>query len=161
MCHYLEHVTDQRAEMRAAHTALSTGGLLLIEVPDPESVFMRLLGRHWMPWYQPQHLHLVPTVQLAEMLRECGFEPVEWHTGSAHSPNDFLLASVVWLRRFSPNLDVPWRDPPSILARLRHGLIWAFGVPLVIAGALADKLLAPLAKRAHHVSQYRVIARRV
>ena len=161
MCHYLEHVTDQRAEMRAAHTALSTGGLLLIEVPDPESVFMRLLGRHWMPWYQPQHLHLVPTVQLAEMLRECGFEPVEWHTGSAHSPNDFLLASVVWLRRFSPNLDVPWRDPPSILARLRHGLIWTFGVPLVIAGALADKLLAPLAKRAHHVSQYRVIARRV
>ena len=46
MCHYLEHVTDQRAEMRAAHTALATGGLLLIEVPDPESVFMRVLGRH-------------------------------------------------------------------------------------------------------------------
>ena len=160
MCHYLEHVTDQRAELQAAHKALIPGGLLLIEVPDPESVFMRILGRNWMPWYQPQHLHLVPAVQLAEMLRESGFEPVEWHTGSAHSPNDLLLASVVWLRRLTPQLDVPWRPQPSLLARLRHGLVWSVGVPIVILCALADKVLAPLARRAHHVSQYRVIARR-
>ena len=161
MCHYMEHVTDQRAELKAAHHVLTSGGLLLIEVPDPESVFRRVLGRYWMPWYQPQHLHLVPTVQMAALLRAGGFEPIEWHTGSAHSPNDFFLASVVWLRKFTPHLDVPWRARASILARLRHGLVWTLGVPLVGLCMLADKILATAAKRAHHVSQYRVIARRV
>ena len=161
MCHYLEHVTDQRAELEAAHRALAPGGLLLIEVPDPESIFRRLLGRYWMPWYQPQHLYLVPTVQLAAMLREKGFEPIEWHTGSAHSPNDFLLASVVWLRQFAPHLDVPWLARSSVLERLRHGLVWVAGIPLVLGCLVIDKLLASVARRAHHVSQYRVIARRV
>ena len=140
---------------------MAPGGLLLIEVPDPESIFRRLLGRYWMPWYQPQHLYLVPTVQLAAMLREKGFEPIEWHTGSAHSPNDFLLASVVWLRQFAPHLDVPWLARSSVLERLRHGLVWVAGIPLVLGCLVIDKLLASVARRAHHVSQYRVIARRV
>ena len=161
MCHYLEHVTDQRAELQAAHEVLMPGGLLLIEVPDPESIFARVLGRWWFPWFQPQHLHMVPAVQMAAMLREKGFEPIEWHTGSAHSPNNFFLASVCWVRQFAPNLYAPWRARPGMLRRLRHGLIWSIGAPLVVACALIDKVLEPAARRAHHVSQYRVIARRV
>ena len=56
MFHYLEHTLDPHRELAAAHKALAPGGHLLIEVPDPESWSGRLLGRLWLPWFQPQHL---------------------------------------------------------------------------------------------------------
>jgi 2-polyprenyl-3-methyl-5-hydroxy-6-metoxy-1,4-benzoquinol methylase len=37
MHHYLEHTTDPEAEIAAARRALSPGGILVIEVPDPIS----------------------------------------------------------------------------------------------------------------------------
>ena len=66
-----------------------------------------------MPWYQPQHLHLVPTVQLAEMLRECGFEPVEWHTGSAHS----LGTTFYWPRWYGFAGSAPTSTCPGEIRR--------------------------------------------
>jgi predicted SAM-dependent methyltransferase len=54
---------DPRAELEAAHRVLQPGGHLLIEVPDPESRFARLMGRYWVPWLQPQHQQFVPVAQ--------------------------------------------------------------------------------------------------
>src|SRR5262249_55622700 len=45
MTHYLEHVIDQRADLRAAHEVLRPDGLVFIEIPDPECPWSRWLGR--------------------------------------------------------------------------------------------------------------------
>ncbi len=160
MCHYLEHTLDLRAELSAANTVLEPGGVLLIEVPDPDSVFARLLGRWWMPWFQPQHIQFATTINMANLLREAGFEPIEWHTGRANTANDFVLSFTNMVRRFAPSLDAPWRARSSWVGRVRNGLIWIPGGVIVLAGALLDHALAPLASRLHHSSQYRVVARK-
>jgi len=161
MCHYLEHTLDIPAELGAAHRVLTERGLLLIEVPDPQSVFARILGRWWMPWFQPQHIQFVTTVGMAKLLRDAGFEPLVWETGKAHTANDFVLSFSGMVRRFAPKLHVPWRPEPNILRRVLHGLIWLPGVLFVGLGAVLDMAMKPIGSRLHHSSQYRVIARKV
>ena len=161
MCHYLEHTLDLRAELEAAQTVLKERGLLLIEVPDPESIFARLLGRWWMPWFQPQHIQFATTITMASLLRDAGFEPIEWHTGKANTANDLVLSFTSMVKRWAPSLDVPWRPKPSLLKRAVHAFIWIPGGVFVAVGALLDHGLAPLARRSHHASQYRVLARKV
>jgi len=160
MCHYLEHTVDLRTELTAAHLVLEPGGHLLIEVPDPESLFARILGRWWMPWFQPQHLNFASTVHMAQLLRDAGFEPVEWHTGRAHQPNDCTLSFYNIVRTWAPKLDVPWRPPATRLQRIQHTLVWIPGLLFVGLGGLIDRLLNPIGKRLHHTSQYRVVARK-
>ena len=160
MCHYLEHTVDIRAELEAAATVLKSGGHLLIEVPDPDSFIRGILGRWWMPWFQPQHLNFASTVHMASLLRDSGFEPVRWHTGQAHQPNDFTLSFYNMVRVCAPKLDVPWRPPASKLQRFLHPLVWIPGMAFVGLGGVIDRLFNPIGKRLHHTSQYRVIARR-
>ena len=160
MCHYLEHTVNPRAEIAAAHTVLEAEGLLLIEVPDPESPFIALLGRWWMPWFQPQHLHFVRTGQLAKLLEEAGFDALEWHTGKANTGNDFALSFYGLVSRLAPSLYVPWRPRPGFLRRLSHVLIWIPGTLLVGVGVVFDKLSAPIVRRLAHSGQYRVLARK-
>jgi len=91
MSHYLEHTLDPRLEIEAAHTALAPAGHLLIEVPDPEFVLGRVLRRYWLPWFQPQHLHLLSVANLERLLRERGFTPV--HLASRVQPTSASTSS--------------------------------------------------------------------
>ncbi|MFI2199594.1 class I SAM-dependent methyltransferase [Streptomyces sp. NPDC020192] len=72
MFHHLEHAPDPRAELHAALAALRPGGLLILELPNPQSVFAMLLGRRWPPYRQPRHLHLLPLANLCEELESQG-----------------------------------------------------------------------------------------
>ncbi len=89
MHHYLEHTRDPRAELAAARTALAPGGLLLIEVPDPERSWSRRVGPYWGPWLQPQHQHFVPIDNLCAELERQGFGVVSRERGAAHQPIDY------------------------------------------------------------------------
>jgi ubiquinone/menaquinone biosynthesis C-methylase UbiE len=160
MCHYLEHTLDIPTELKSAHKVLADDGLLLIEVPDPQSVFARVLGRWWMPWFQPQHIQFVTTVGMAKLLRNSGFEPIKWHTGKAHTANDFILSFSGMVRRFAPRLDVPWRPQPTMLRRISNAVIWIPGALFIALGGALDQLLKPMGSRLHHTSQYRVLARK-
>jgi SAM-dependent methyltransferase len=160
MSHYLEHTVAPRAELDAAHRVLVPSGLLVIELPDPDSPWARWLGPYWMPWFQPQHLHLLSTVNLAHLLRTHGFEPLHWETGRAHQSTDLFLAAVVFIRRWAPPLSVPWRPRPSWLARMRNALVWGPGLGLVLLAVIGDRVLTPFGRRLHHSSAFRVVARR-
>lgn len=162
MFHYLEHSTDPDRELRAAHEAVRPGGHLLIEVPDPESRYGRLLGRWWLPWLQPQHLHFVPVANLRDRLTGLGFTVVAEEHAEAHDPVDLLAAVWLALDHTAPREDAPWLPTPPGAPRkaLRAALLIA-GVPALIAGTLLDRFaVRPLARRLRVSNAYRIVARR-
>ena len=160
MSHYLEHTLDQRAELAAAHTALAPGGHLMIEVPDPEFVLGRVLGRFWLPWFQPQHQHMISVGNLERLLREAGFEPLAWHRGQAHQTVDFFFAAWLLLGWLGPPAHAPWHLRGAATTA-RRVLVWTLGAPLLVAGTVLDHLVAPGFRRAKTSNTYRVLAQRV
>jgi SAM-dependent methyltransferase len=160
MSHYLEHTLEPRKELAAAHVALAPGGHLMIEVPDPDFIFGKLLGRYWLPWFQPQHQHLISVGNLERLLREHGFEPVTWHRGAAHQKVDFFFATWLLMDRIAPPPRLPWRWRGPIAGAWRV-VAWTAGAPLIFGGILLDNLIGPFFQRAKVSNTYRVIARRV
>ncbi|MFJ1704983.1 class I SAM-dependent methyltransferase [Kitasatospora sp. NPDC088346] len=162
MFHYLEHSTDPAHELAAAHRTLRPGGLLLIEVPDPECSYARLLGRWWLPWLQPQHLNLVPVANLRRRLGELGFTVLLEQHGEAHDPVDLLAACWLLLDALAPREDAPWHPgpPPGRLRRVLRGAVFLAGAPVLLLAALLDRAVARSARRTGLANAYRVIARR-
>ncbi|MEU6199152.1 class I SAM-dependent methyltransferase [Streptomyces sp. NPDC047061] len=162
MFHYLEHSTDPDRELRAAHEAVRPGGHLLIEVPDPESRYARLLGRWWLPWLQPQHLHFIPVANLRTRLTDLGFTVVAEQHAEAHDPVDLLAAVWLALDHTAPREDAPWLPtPPGGLQKTLRAALLIAGIPALIAGTLLDRFaVRPLSHRLRVSNAYRIVARR-
>ncbi|WP_234542893.1 class I SAM-dependent methyltransferase [Streptomyces shenzhenensis] len=162
MFHYLEHSTDPDRELRAAHETVRPGGHLLIEVPDPESRYARLLGRWWLPWLQPQHLHFIPVANLRERLTGLGFTVVAEEHAEAHDPVDLLAAVWLALDHTAPHEDAPWLPhPPGALQKALRAALLLAGIPALIAGTLLDRFaVRPLSQRLRLANAYRIVARR-
>ena len=161
LSHCLEHVPDPSAELEAAARVINPGGLLFIEVPDPTCKFGKWLGSNWLPWFQPQHLHLYPSNTLAELCARQGLEVLEIEREQAHQPTDLHYAVLVLLSRISPPPDAPWRKPSSGSHQLGHALLWLAGLPLLGVALVLDKLvLANFASREGWSNTYRLIARK-
>lgn len=162
MHHYLEHTRDPLGEVAAVARVLPPGGYLLIELPDPQWPLRRLLGRYWMPWFQPQHQHLMPVSNLLLALAERGLRPVAVERGPAHQANDFAIASVLALWRVAPYRTLPWSQRKATRAtRAWWTLAWAAGIPVVAVGVLLDQTFCrALARAWDRGNAYRVLARR-
>ncbi|MEV1084649.1 class I SAM-dependent methyltransferase [Streptomyces sp. NPDC050211] len=162
MFHYLEHSTEPDRELRAAYEALAPGGHLLIEVPDPDSRYARLLGRWWLPWLQPQHLHFVPVGNLRQRLTDLGFTVVAEQHAEPHDPVDLLAGTWLALDAVAPRDDLPWlRQPPSALSRTLRGALLIAGIPALVAGTLLDRFaIRPVSHRLGVSNAYRLVARR-
>ena len=162
MHHYLEHTRDPFAELDAARTVLRPGGHLLIEVPDPESGLARLLGRYWLPWFQPQHQHLVPIGNLAAALADRGFAVVATEHDPATTPL-FSAAALLWANGTAPDPDAPWRpvtDRPGWARRL--GVFTALAPALLVTAAIDGAVAlvtAPFPRAGSNA--YRLLARRL
>jgi SAM-dependent methyltransferase len=159
MSHYLEHTLDPRKELEAAHVALAPRGHLMIEVPDPDFGLGRVLGRWWLPWFQPQHQHFLSTTNLDKLLREHGFTPLAWHTAKAHPRVDFAFATWLVLNRIAPPADVPWRAAGAA-GRAWRGVVFTIGTPLLALSYLADHAAGAIIERGKRGNTYRVLARR-
>ena len=160
MCHYLEHTVDPKLEIAAAAMVLRSEGVLLIEVPDPQGPLARWLGRWWMPWFQPQHLHFLSAEALEQVLDAHGFSVEQWEFGAAHTANEFSLSFYGMVCFWAPKLHVPWRPKPSWIQRVWHLLVWMPGPAFVAVGALLDGRAAWWMRRQEHVGQFRVLARK-
>ncbi|MDQ0748556.1 SAM-dependent methyltransferase [Streptomyces africanus] len=161
MFHYLEHTLDPRAELEAARGVLKPGGHLVIEVPDPQSSLSQLLGRHWIPWMQPQHVHLMPFANLRQALLERGFTTVVEQRVTGRPGGDFCGAVVERFRSWTPSPRHPWsRTPPTRTRALAHAVIWTSSVPLIVAAAAADLAIAPFLGALRGGQAYRILARK-
>ncbi|WP_435205576.1 class I SAM-dependent methyltransferase [Micromonospora sp. bgisy143] len=78
--HVLEHVQDPRAFLHAAHTALTPGGWLALEVPNIASAAAHRLGAHWPAIAPAYHRwHFTPDT-LSRLLVESGFRVIAHDT---------------------------------------------------------------------------------
>jgi SAM-dependent methyltransferase len=160
MHHYLEHTIDPLAELDSAAQVLPEGGHLLIELPDPESFWGRWLGRYWLPWFQPQHLHLISIGLLEQALADRGFTIVDRERDGASQSSDLTAAVWMLIGRFAPPANLPWLPRPTVLRRAKRVAGVTVGA-LPLAGAVAiDAVLAWLPKRPGQSNAYRVLARR-
>jgi hypothetical protein len=162
MHHYLEHTREPLAELDAAAGALPAGGHLLIELPDPQWRLAPVFGRYWMPWFQPQHQHMMPIGNLLAALEERGLRPVAVERGPAHQANDAVAAAYLFFAGLAPDRTKPWSSrPPTVASRAGLALVWVAGVPVIVAGLLLDRTLGrALARRWDRGNAYRVLARR-
>jgi SAM-dependent methyltransferase len=162
MFHYLEHSLDPGPELEAARLALRPGGHLLIEVPDPQSRYARLLGRWWLPWLQPQHLHFMPVHNLRRRLADLGFTVLAEQHAEPHDPIDLLAATWLALDLLAPRADAPWlpKRPGAFRRAARVGIVIA-GIPALLLAALLDRVVfnAP-SHRLGLSNAYRLVARR-
>ncbi|MGQ0843259.1 MAG: class I SAM-dependent methyltransferase [Sporichthyaceae bacterium] len=161
MFHYLEHVLDIRSELDLAAKVLPVGGLLQIEVPNPESR-LRVLRGWWVQWFQPQHLHFAPLPNLLAALTERGLRPVSVQFAEAHIPVDITCAMASMTVTAAPDPRLPWRPRrQSALRRRWTSLVWEKAFPKMLPWALrADTALAPIVKRTGDANLYRVVARK-
>ncbi len=159
MSHYLEHTREPEEEIAAAEKVLCPGGIFMIEVPDPDCPFARLLGRLWLPFFQPQHQHLVSTKNLEKLFSKHGFQVVSWHRGKAHQRVDFLAATILLFNALAPKGDVPWR-PRSLLRAAFRNFVFVGGFPNIILARIVDSLVGPLVERFNWSNTYRVVARK-
>jgi SAM-dependent methyltransferase len=161
MHHYLEHTREPFDELDAAAKVLPAGSYLLIELPDPESSFGRVLGRWWLPWFQPQHQHMIPVRNLVQALADRGFSAMAIERGAAHQSVDLLFGLVLALLVVAPDPRLPWlATGPTRWRRFRHTTVWAVGRPLLVITNLLDKLLRQVVRRTRGGNTYRVLARK-
>jgi SAM-dependent methyltransferase len=159
LSHCLEHTRDPRAEIAAAHVALAKGGFLLIEVPDPESILRKLFRSRWLPYFQPQHQHLLSVGNVKVLLGEAGFEVERVVRGGAHTGYDAFFATFLTLDRWAPPTDLPWRDT-SPGGSWWRGFVWGLGMPLLLSAVAFDTGVRSLLSVPRVSNAYRVLARR-
>ena len=163
MSHYLEHTRDPKEEVKAASQVLNAGGLLMIEVPDPDSKLGAFLKSFWLPWFQPQHQHFVSAHHLSHLLEEEGFEVLDLDRSDAHQSVDFFFAALILLQKIAPDPSQPWMlDSASKHAwqGLKRAMAFLLCIPLLILGTLIDHLARPLFSRPNWSNTYRIIGKK-
>lgn len=71
--HSLEHMADPMRTLQRAWEVLRPGGLLVIAVPNFDSIQSRLTGRQWFHLDVPRHYVHFSARGLQDSLRQCGF----------------------------------------------------------------------------------------
>ncbi len=161
MHHYLEHTREPLAELDAVAKVLPAGSHLLIELPDPESFFGRILGRWWMSWFQPQHQHMMPVGNVVQALTDRGFATIAVERGAAHQGGDLFLGLALALMAVAPDPRLPWlAAAPTRWRQIRHSVVSAMGRPLLVGAYALDSLLYRVVRRTRGGNAFRVLARK-
>jgi SAM-dependent methyltransferase len=160
MNHYLEHTLDPQLELDAAAKALRPGGHLLIEVPDPECSYGRLLRSYWIAWLAPEHLNFVPLGNLERALEERGFAVVARVRRAARQGPDLAHGAAAFLNALWGPTDRPWSNPrPLTVTLARRACVIVSAVPLMLAAIAAEPVTLPF--MGDRSNAYRIVARRV
>lgn len=111
----IEHTWDARSVIERCKRALTVGGLLAIETPNPDGWDRRLFkAGAWGGYYWPRHLNLFTRDHLTRIVTESGMKVV--HTESLLSPPCWIYSCRFmtqragvgdWIGRFFSDTSVP------------------------------------------------------
>jgi SAM-dependent methyltransferase len=88
--HVFEHFRDPRGELRQLRRLVRPGGALILETPDVETIWFRLLGERWRQII-PDHLFFFSPATLGRLLREEGWTVLSCrHVGKSMSLRLFI-----------------------------------------------------------------------
>ena len=159
MHHYLEHTRDPAGELDAAAKVLQPGGVIEIELPNPDSVMRKVLRSYWMCYLQPQHLHFVTCDNLVEALETRGFEILSVQQDE-HQAIELTGALAYAVEHAFPSGQMPWRPVPSRARQLARGAAITALLPLFPIATAGDQYLMRYLPRFGPANTFRVIARR-
>lgn len=92
----LEHLPDPLMDLVRLRRALRPGGLLVVRVPNVESLDAKIFGGTWAGWDAPRHLFLFSRGTLDRLFRAAGFRPLAYSCASGANTT-FLLSLRFWL----------------------------------------------------------------
>jgi SAM-dependent methyltransferase len=106
MSHTLEHLPSPADALGRVNRFLKDDGLLVVSVPNVNSLEYKLFGRWWFQLDTPRHLYHFDKRSLSGYLTKAGFQLIHVRTGVRAI---FLMASLdrFWKYRFRK--DVPFR----------------------------------------------------
>lgn len=160
MVNYLERAADSRRELAAARRILRQGGLVLIEMVNPESPFARVHGKFWYCWLAPQNVHLIPWRNMCQAIDECGFEVIEVQLGKANKPFDNVGAILTALNYYLPPATRwPWIQR-QVRARDKvfRKAVLTLCLPLMAVAFAVDVLFHVVISRGGSGNSYRIVA---
>jgi 2-polyprenyl-3-methyl-5-hydroxy-6-metoxy-1,4-benzoquinol methylase len=70
----LEHVPDPKKLIQEVSRVLRPGGLIIINTPDAESLWARVLGKRWQLIMPPEHINYFSPKNLSKYLEDVGYE---------------------------------------------------------------------------------------
>jgi SAM-dependent methyltransferase len=145
--HSLEHLPRPRAALEQAASLLAPRGVLVVAVPNAESVQAKLFGERWLALDLPRHLVHVPARALRRTLSELGLRTErESHLRGGQVAFGWLHGLVGSLPG-RPDLYDAIRRPAARRRRLsaggRAGLLAAGAclLPVALAAALGEAAL--------------------
>lgn len=71
--HSLEHMHDPKVMLQEAYRILRVGGVVVVQVPNIDTVLFRVFGRHYSMIQAPYHLYHFSPLILGKLLKESGF----------------------------------------------------------------------------------------
>ena len=97
MFHVLEHVPKPAEVLVECRRILKPGGLLVIGVPNFDSLVFAIVKQHWVGLQLPTHFHHFSMASLGDVASRAGLVVAEMKTESSIDQVEYEL--VNWLRR--------------------------------------------------------------
>jgi ubiquinone/menaquinone biosynthesis C-methylase UbiE len=134
--HVLEHLTDPLASVKHALMLLKTGGLIIIEVPNLDSVGFQIFKRRWQPLEIPTHLNHFTPVTLQKVFEAAGkIQIVKTEFFSRRiSPSALVLSAFASLAPRRTRKKYKGRYPLLLLSLYLSLQLFAY--PFALAGSL-------------------------
>ncbi len=74
LLHVLEHLPDPMEHLQEIHRILKPDGVLMIEVPNIDSIAYKILGKYWFQLDIPRHVYHFSVKSLSAMLDKYGYK---------------------------------------------------------------------------------------
>jgi SAM-dependent methyltransferase len=120
--HVLEHVLDPSRVLAEAYRILKPGGVLMLEVPNFDSLGRTVLRTYWFPLELPRHLYHYTPKTLGALLRKAGFGEITIK-GVPSALSVTLSLQLIW-NRLTGNLKSRWLILNPLLLGIFFPISW-------------------------------------
>lgn len=87
----LEHVENPHLLLKRMDRLLESGGFLLIQTPNSESIFAQLFGKYWPPYTPVEHVHIYTKGSLIKTLEKFGYKIITVKNHWKNLPLEYVV----------------------------------------------------------------------